>query len=105
MAVLLYRCFWNSSIAAIQQDSVFLSEILTEKFSNKSSNQIQIVQHNVPPRELILPCKKQGNVAKARVSDAGRSQHYIVASGTTSLKLLFFLLEVLRVLRGCPAHL
>src|ERR1017187_8531775 len=54
------------------------------------------MQHNGDPRPLILPRKKQRNVAKTRVSYPGGLQHDSVGSARTTLKLFFSGLVILR---------
>src|ERR1039458_4507776 len=54
------------------------------------------MQHNGDLRPLILPRKKQRNVAKTRVSYPGGLQHDSVGSARTTLKLFFSSLVILR---------
>src|ERR1039458_3417357 len=54
------------------------------------------MQHNGDLRPLILPRKKQRNVAKTLVSYPGGLQHDSVGSARTTLKLFFSSLVILR---------
>ena len=103
VAVLADGCF--STGVLFQHGSAFVSESLTEELAHIVLNQIKIMECSVQRREPILSGKKQRNVAETWVGNAWRFEHNIITPGASSLKLLFFFLEVRYVLLRCPTHL